>query len=98
MPFCRTCGSYVFSGEKHKCPPKWEVKIEDYYPEDDCMFVYAADAESAAEKGLEKYDREGSDGPSDNANVRVRVPGEDWKEFKVTSRMEVIYRAEEKDR
>lgn len=77
---CPNCRSYDFLS-RHRCPPVWEARPEwdcdDYWTE-----VHAVDAESAAEKFAEIYDRDGGEysivsGRFRDCIIQVRKPGED---------------------
>lgn len=60
MPFCRSCGDFMFSEERHTCPPAFLCRIDDRgYEDGDEIEVHARDAESAAEKFCDEYDSGG---------------------------------------
>jgi len=81
---CRTCGEWgwltgSFALPAHKCAPIWEVRMHRTRWEEDWTETHADDAEGAAAKFAEDYDRNGEYGivSSGSAEVEVRKPGED---------------------
>ena len=102
---CQTCGALVWSKERHKCPPAWEVVCDEHDPEH-VVEVFACDAEAAVEKWAQRYDVDSADYPIASGGgdveevVRVRrvdpVPrkgGTNWEHFTVTGEFEAVYQA-----
>lgn len=60
MPFCKICEGYIWTpGSPHVCPPAFECRLDEKDKRDrDWCMVYAADAESAAEKFADRHDCE----------------------------------------
>jgi hypothetical protein len=104
---CRICDNWGWSN-KHKCPPKWEVRIatgsndeedlhrDGWYEE---ITVYARDEEEAAERAVAKYERDGDTGyevARGNENALVLVMDGEPKTgriFFVTGHLEPTYSA-----
>lgn len=80
---CRDCGEYGFIGAsfmQHRCKPAWECRMA--WEDDDCWTkVHGLDAEEAAKKCAEMYDRDGGEYAivgnrmSGDVIVLVRKPG-----------------------
>ena len=83
---CTICGKFDFSN-RHKCPPKWEVDIPDWWGE--WQEVYALDEEDAAKESAEQAD-------CGEIEVLVRKPGTaDVKKFACSAKAELTYYAKE---
>lgn len=96
--FCPKCDGYNgFKPELHKCPPTWEVFVEDYHGDDDGIEVCAHDAEEAAEKAIEEWDAQGDYTCIGGEEITVTVKGSDGsiKKFYVTGRSSPSYYATE---
>ena len=94
---CPTCGQWVW-GHIHKCPPAWEARIPEIHDNFDWKEIHAYDADVAAKvlaERVDRYDHTCLD--EDNPIlVEVRKRGETAvQRFKVTSRIDIIYRATE---
>lgn len=84
--WCQECGGFIFSFEKHTCPPAWQAIREGYCdPEDESTYykVFAEDAEAAA---LELAKRCFSDWeyPSDFEIWVRKAESDPWEKFEIT--------------
>jgi hypothetical protein len=98
--FCPACGEcMLYKAENHQCPPVWEVVIENYNEADnEGMEVMAWDAEEAAEKAVEMWDRESDYSCVGGDRIKVTVKeheGKEVKEFIVTGEATPTYHASE---
>ena len=75
---CPVCRKYDWT-DTHRCAPVWEARLHETRGEEEWTEVHASDAEEAAEKFCEQYDRDGEYGiiNSGSAEVEVRKPGDD---------------------
>ncbi len=93
---CKICGKYDFI-DRHKCSPKWEATIPEYYG-DEWVEVYAFDEESAAENMAERYNSNGDYSLMNGNEITVLVKkpgGEEVKTFICSAEPDIIYHATE---
>lgn len=82
---CKTCGEWGWFGEgalrfgAHKCAPIWEAHMHETKWQDDWSEVHANDAEEAASKFAEEYDRGGDYDiiRRGSAEIEVRKQGDE---------------------
>jgi len=98
MSWCKVCGAYMFDSAKHRCPPIWLVKDEEYLG-DDLRKVRGWDAEEAAAKYAEEWDQdepELHDGGLTTHEVFVASsPDGPWKKFRLWGEATINYHADE---
>ena len=78
---CRDWGWFGGANMNHVCKPRWECRGE-WLDDSDWEDIHAYDAETAAEKYAERYDREGGEYTIVSSRhsdwiILVRKPGED---------------------
>lgn len=98
---CSVCRKLLFSYEveRHRCPPKWRVKIPEWLGEEDgdALDVYAIDAEAAAEEAVERRD-EMQELAQAEESVRVLVlENGKWTAYRVRGYYSLSYTAEVDD-
>lgn len=55
---CSVCGEHIFTTLRHRCAPVWHVRL-DWQHKGEERKTFATDAQEAAEKFCERYDRNG---------------------------------------
>jgi hypothetical protein len=91
---CKVCGSWG-DLERHNCPPKWEAIDGEDGDEDSPYYVFAWDAEEAAEKLADKKFADW-DYPAE-MEIWVRQSSEaPWLKFYVEVRSEPVFTARDK--
>ena len=94
---CPTCGVFLWTWKlPHVCPPAWKVRVPEWV-NDDCLTVYAIDAEAAAEKAVEDRDERGELAQNESSVEVMVLVGERWVIYNVTASYSVDYSAELKE-
>lgn len=101
--WCKTCGEFMIWPDTHQCPPRWEIKHEEYLGEE-TKFVHAHDAESAGEKYGRVTDNYGdyelANGGTHDVEIRkartaTEEPGP-WEAYTLSGEPTVDYHARKK--
>ena len=102
MPFCKTCGGFHLTGERHRCPPMWRAWCPEYDGNDvdSASRVRAVDAEIAAERYAEEVDCGGTPVYANGGGGTVLVvpddqPDAEPKKFTVSGEYTIVYSATE---